>query len=172
MLDRLKPCLLWKNMSLTKIVPFCFFLTAFSVAIIPNSSVNAQQSQSFTKCVSTLGEKINYYTAIEQCKGVFRGQPLSDDFQTCTNVLGEKINYYTAIEHCKEVLKNAAKPVDNNPNQGTTIIINPGQNQPQQPQQRQYTERRVCISPVGTQVYSTRACELGVSGFTWKTTYE
>lgn len=158
--------------------PFCSVAAMFSALglglsiplIVLSFPAKAQTNQSFSQCVLNLySGPYSADDAAKNCLTAFRGRPVNEEFTTCVNALYKgPFSKDGANQYCQRAFENSASPTPAN-NGNPTIIVIP---QSQQPQQRQYTERRVCISPVGTQVYSTKACELGVSGFTWKTIYE
>lgn len=143
---------------------FSISLTAFSFP------AKAQTNQSFSQCVLKLYRNPYSSTdAAKNCLAAFRGRSVNEEFSTCVSALYRNpFSSTDANKYCQQAFENSASPTPAN-NGNPTVIVVP---QSQQPNPRQYTERRVCISPVGTQVYSTKACELGVSGFTWKTIYE
>jgi hypothetical protein len=143
----------------------------FSLPLIVFSfPAKAQTNQSFSQCVLNLySGPYSASDAAKNCLTAFRGRSVNEEFTTCVNAMYKgPFSQSDANQYCQQAFESSASSTPAN-NGNPTIIVIP---QPQQPQQRQYTERRVCISPVGTQVSSTRACELGVSGFTWKTMYE
>jgi hypothetical protein len=139
--------------------------------IVFSFPAKAQTNQSFSQCVLKLYRNPYSSTdAAKNCLAAFKGRSVNEEFSTCVSALYRNpFSSTDANRYCQQAFENSASPTPANNGNPTIIVVPQSQ---QQPNQRQYTERRVCISPVGTQVYSTKACELGVSGFTWKTIYE